>query len=123
MKVNVNCEWFEKILLLVVCEEGNIDIVKELIIVGVDVNLKLNEKKILLIVVIDGGYFNVLKILLMLGVKIDYKDKVIFIFLFFWDYLIVVKRLIEMEFFFDINDINEILIIVECYNGNVKKII
>lgn len=123
MKANVNCERFEKTPLLVACEEGNIDIVKELITAGADVNLKLNEKKTPLIAAIDGGYFNVLKTLLMSGAKIDHKDKATPTFPSFWDHLIVVKRLIEMESSFDINDTNETSIIAECYNGNVKKII
>lgn len=79
-------------------------------------------ERLLVIMVCDGSFFNVLKLLLKLGVKIDLKDKVIFNFLCYWDYLIIFKRLIEMEFFFDLNDINEILFIVECYCGYLGEV-
>lgn len=59
-----------------------------------------------------------------LGVKVELKDKdkIIFNFLCYWDYLSIVKRLIEMDFFFNFDDVNEILLIVVCYCGCVFKV-
>lgn len=76
---------------------------------------------ILLIVVCDCGYLNIFKYLIKLGVKVDLKDnnKIVFYFLFYWDYLNIIKCLIEMEFNVGIfcNIIKERLFIIVCESG------
>lgn len=54
--VDINLEDGFEILLIILCKEGYLNIVKELIKVGVDINFK-GFFEILLIVVYKNGYF------------------------------------------------------------------
>lgn len=69
--------------------------------------------------VCDKGNFNVLKLLMRVGVKIDvnYRDEIIFNFLCYWNYLNIIKKLIEMEFYVGFNNKNEVFFIVVCEFG------
>lgn len=75
MGVDVNLRDGGLILLVVDCYMGYLSVVKELIKIGVDVNLFDGDKKIFLIFVCYGGYLNVVVELINLGVCVNLKDK------------------------------------------------
>lgn len=61
--VDVNLKDKDYILLILVCEEGNLWIVVVLIDVGVDVNFKVWCKRLIIVVCMEG-YFDVVKYLI-----------------------------------------------------------
>lgn len=85
-------------------------------------NRTLLQKRSPVTTVCDGGYFNILKLLLKSGAKIDPEDKVTLNFSCYWNYLITLKRLIEMESSIDLNDTNKTSFIAECYRGDLGEV-
>lgn len=66
----MNLEYGEYLLLIVVCSSGYLDIVIELIFVGVDVNLKF-DIFLLIIIVCFYGYLDIVVELIKVGVSVN----------------------------------------------------
>lgn len=60
------------ILLVVVCENGYLDIVKELIMVGVDVNVYIDD--VLIMFVSKNGYLSIVQELFSYNVIVNLED-------------------------------------------------
>lgn len=71
------CDEKGKIVFYIVCELGNINIVKYLLLNGVDVNLCELSGVSFFFILVFKGYFNVLKLLLDNGVDINLCCKLI----------------------------------------------
>lgn len=96
------------LLLIVVCYEGYLNVVWELIYNGVDVN-KEDNFVIFLVVVCFKGYFGVIKLLLKLGF-----NKIVIFYVFYIGYIGEVLKLIRLGIDFSRDELGKKLIIVVC---------
>lgn len=97
---------------------------KWLITAGADVHIEI-ENKSPLIAACDGGFFNIIKYLIKSGAKVDPKntDKMALYLPCYWEHLYKMKKLVEMDSFFEKNNsANEKLLIAACNRGNLAEV-